>query len=256
MLSNNDRSLQVLEALLKEVNGCALSQLSADLDIPKSAMHRLLTAMKDMGYIYQDEMTQHYKLSLKIASMGLTYLSSRSITETFQPLLNELADKSAELVRLGMIEDEKIIWIAKAQGSKSGLKYDPDSGSVAYLPASSCGLTYLSALKQPDFERIMAREGFEKAQQFGPNTPKNMDELKALVQASRARGYGLIQDTYELGMTAMAKIIDNPFTGKPFGTVSIAGPSVRLNEERVEELAPALLETAEKLSEIIHLAHL
>ncbi|WOE32232.1 MULTISPECIES: IclR family transcriptional regulator [unclassified Acinetobacter] len=256
MLSNNDRTLTVLEALLKNVNGCALSQLSTDLDIPKSAMHRLLTSMKDMGYIYQDALSQHYKLTLKVASMGLTYLSSRSITETFQPYLNQLAEESAELVRLGMIENENIIWIAKAQGSKSGLKYDPDSGSVAYLPASSCGLTYLSALKPSDFERIVAREGFEKAQQFGPNTPKNMDELKALVQASKDRGYGLIHDTYELGMTAMAKIIVNPFTGMPFGTVSIAGPSVRLNEQRVEALAPALLETADKISQIIHLAQL
>lgn len=256
MLSNNDRSLQILEALLKEVHGCALSQLSTDLDIPKSAMHRLLTSMKDMGYIYQDEMTQHYKLSLKLASMGLTYLSSRSITETFQPLLNELADQSAELVRLGMIEDERIIWIAKAQGSKSGLKYDPDSGSIAYLPASACGLAYLSNISADDFSRIVEREGFEKADQLGPNSPKNLDQLSQMVEASRERGYGLISDTYELGMTAMAKTIINPHTQKPFGTVSIAGPSFRLNEKRVEELSPALIATAEKLGEIVHLAHL
>lgn len=255
MLSNNDRTLTVLEALLKNVNGCALSQLSTDLDIPKSAMHRLLTSMKDMGYIYQDELSQHYKLTLKIASMGLNYLSSRSITETFQPFLNQLAEESAELVRLGLIENENIIWIAKAQGSKSGLKYDPDSGSVAYLPAASCGLAYLSCLAESDFERIATREGFEKAQQFGPNSPKNMEELKALVEASKSRGYGLIKDTYELGMTAMAKIIVNPYTGTPFGTVSIAGPSVRLNEQRIEELAPALLKTADEIGQIIHLAH-
>lgn len=255
MLSNNDRSLAVLEALLKDVNGCALSQLSVDLDIPKSAMHRLLSSLKDMGYIYQDELTQHYKLTLKIASMGLAYLSSRSITETFQPLLNQLAEQSHELVRLGMIENENIIWIAKAQGAKSGLKYDPDSGGIAYLPASSCGLTYLSALNETDFSRIVEREGFEKAQCFGPNSPKNLAELKAMVQDAKTRGYGLISDTYELGMTAMAKIIVNPHTGKPFGTVSIAGPSVRLNEQRVEQLAPALVATAEKIGEIIHLAH-
>ncbi|MFU8926131.1 IclR family transcriptional regulator [Acinetobacter puyangensis] len=255
MLSNNDRSLQVLEALLKEVNGCALSQLSSELDIPKSAMHRLLGAMKDMGYIYQDEITQHYKLTLKIASMGLTYLSSRSITETFQPFLNELAQQSEELVRLGLIENEKIIWIGKAQGAKSGLKYDPDSGGVAYLPASACGLAYLSHLNPQDLKRIVEREGFEKAENFGCNSPKNLPELEKMIQASIDRGYGLICDTYELGMTAMAKIIINPTTGQPFGTVSIAGPSVRLNDAKIQRLAPALSQTAEKISQIIHLVH-
>lgn len=254
MLSNNDRSLQILEALLKKVDGCALSQLSTDLDIPKSAMHRLLTAMKDMGYIYQDELTQHYKLTLKIASMGLTYLSSRSITETFQPLLNDLAAQSTELVRLGLIENERIIWIAKAQGSKSGLKYDPDSGSIAYLPASACGLTYLSTVSPADFSRIVKNEGFEKAKQFGQHAPQNLAELEQMVGNAKQLGYGLISDTYELGMTAMAKVIVNPYTGVPFGTVSIAGPSVRLDPQRVKELVPALLQTAEKIGEIIHLA--
>ncbi len=256
MISNTDRSLAILEALLKQVDGCALSQMSVDLDIPKSAMHRILTAMKDMGYIYQDDITQHYKLTLKIASMGLSYLSSRSITETFQPYLNELAETSSELVRLGLIEDEKIIWIGKAQGAKSGLKYDPDSGNVAYLPASACGLAYLSELDQHDFKRLVEREGFEKAQKFGPNSPKNLTELEQMIEASKQRGYGVISDTYELGMSAMAKIIINPQTGQPFGTVSIAGPSVRLSPKRIEELAPALHATSDKIASIINLIHI
>lgn len=256
MLSNNDRSLLILEALLKDVNGCALSQLSVDLEIPKSAMHRILTSMKDMGYIYQDELTQHYKLTLKIASMGLNYLSSRSITETFQPYLNELAETSSELVRLGLIEEEKIIWIGKAQGSKSGLKYDPDSGNVAYLPASACGLAYLSSLNEDDFSRIAEREGFEKSKKFGPNSPKNLAELEQIVEASRQRGYGIISDTYELGMSAMASVILNPQTGKPFGTISIAGPSARLTPQRIEALAPALISTANNIASIINLIHI
>lgn len=255
MLSTNDRSLQILEALLKEVNGCALSQLSTDLNIPKSAMHRLLTSMKEMGYIYQDELSQYYKLTLKVASMGLSYLSSRSITETFQPLLNELANQSNELVRLGLIENENIIWIAKAQGSTSGLKYDPDSGGIAYLPASASGQAYLSELNNDDFKRLAQREGFEKAKEMGPNAPKDIAELTNMVNAAKQRGYGMICDTYELGMMAMAKTIINPHNGQPFGTVSIAGPSFRLNEKRVKELAPALFESALKISQILHLAH-
>ena len=165
-----------------------------------------------------------------------------------------MAEKSAELVRLGMIENENIIWIGKAQGSKSGLKYDPDSGSIAYLPASACGLAYLSSLDTESFSRIVDREGFEKSQKFGPNSPQNLKQLEQMIQAAKERGYGLICDTYELGMTAMAKIIVNPHTGKPFGTVSITGPSVRMNAQRVEELTPELLKTADKIGEMIYLA--
>lgn len=37
-----------------------------------------------------------------------------------------------------------------------------------------------------------------------------------MVESSRERGYGLISDTYELGMTTMAKTIIDPYTNKPF----------------------------------------
>ena len=54
----------------------------------------------------------------------------------------------------------------------------------------------------------------------------------------------------------MAKIIINPQTGQPFGTVSIAGPSVRLSPKRIEELAPALHATSDKIASIINLIHI
>lgn len=127
---------------------------------------------------------------------------------------------------------------------------------MAYLPASACGLAYLSTLDQNDFARIVEREGFDKAKNFGPNSPKDLTELEQMINASRERGYGVISDTYELGMSAMAKIILNPQTGEPFGTVSIAGPSVRLSPKRIEELAPALMATSEKIASIINLIHI
>ncbi|BCU64219.1 hypothetical protein F941_02180 [Acinetobacter bouvetii DSM 14964 = CIP 107468] len=124
------------------------------------------------------------------------------------------------------------------------------------MPTSACGLAYLSNINADDFSRIAEREGFEKAKLLGANSPKNLGQLTQMAEASRERGYGLISDTYELGMTAMAKTIINPHTNKPFGTVSIAGPSFRLNEQRVQELASKLISTAQQLGEIIHLVQI
>ncbi|WP_228257568.1 MULTISPECIES: hypothetical protein [Acinetobacter] len=53
-------------------------------------------------------------------------------------------------------------------------------------------------------------------------------------------------------MTSLAKIIINLHTNKPFGTVSIAVPAFRPNEQQVQELASKLISTAQQLGEIIH----
>ena len=57
-------------------------------------------------------------------------------------------------------------------------------------------------------------------------------------------------------MAAMANTIINLHTNKPFGTVSLAGPSFRLNEQRVEGLTSKLISTAQQLGEIIHLVQI
>jgi DNA-binding IclR family transcriptional regulator len=50
-------------------------------------------------------------------------------------------------------------------------------------------------------------------------------------------------------MAAMARVIVDPITGEPFGTVSIAGPSVRLTEARMDQFEPLLEQTAQELSD-------
>ncbi|MEV6899643.1 hypothetical protein [Amycolatopsis sp. NPDC051372] len=59
-----------------------------------------------------------------------------------------------------------------------------------------------------------------------------------------ANAAGHTSTTVEEGISAMATPLVDPDSGAPLGVVSIAGPSLQLPDERMEELAPRLLETA------------
>ena len=56
-----------------------------------------------------------------------------------QPVLDRLAQETGELVRLGVIDGERQTWIAKSQGARSGLRYDPDMGRDAPLFYTASG---------------------------------------------------------------------------------------------------------------------
>ena len=45
-----------------------------------------------------------------------------------QPVIDRLADTTPELVRLAIVDGDRLTLVAKAQGAKSGLRYDPDMG--------------------------------------------------------------------------------------------------------------------------------
>jgi len=70
------------------------------------------------------------------------------------------------------------------------------------------------------------------------------------VDATRERGFAVVYDSYEAGTSAIASAIRHPVTGAPLGSVSIAGPSLRICEQRLPELVPAVLECAGHMADI------
>ena len=64
-----ERIFQVLE-MLAEHGEMGLMEISTELGLHKSTVHRLLMSLIYMGYAKQDETTQKYMLSYKIVSMA------------------------------------------------------------------------------------------------------------------------------------------------------------------------------------------
>ena len=125
--SQIERVFSVLESLTGEPQGLPMQTLAEQLEIPKSATHRLLAELIRLGYVRQNPDNLRYHLSTKLVAMGFRYLSG-SGADIIQPVLDRLAGETGELVRLGVIQGERQVWIAKSQGARSGLRYDPDRG--------------------------------------------------------------------------------------------------------------------------------
>jgi len=241
-----ERGFKLLEHLSTQPGGCSLSALSSQLDMPLSATHRLLTELARLGYVRQDQSHSEYVLTIKMVAMGLSFLSASGITDIAQPLLDRQAADSGELVRLAVVDGESLTFVAKAQGATRGLRYDPDMGLSVTLSCSAAGHAWLSTMSDEAAMEIVARQGFGKPEQFGPRAPVTIKAVQAYLKQARARGYALISEVFAPAMSAMAAPVRNA-QGRTIGVVTIAGPLVRLTEERMHALAPALMHTAEDI---------
>jgi DNA-binding IclR family transcriptional regulator len=77
--------------------------------------------------------------------------------------------------------------------------------------------------------------------------------MKALLRELKAtgrRGYVLACNEDESGVTANAAAIRPSRDSPALGTVSVAGPSVRMTGKRAQELAPLVLQTAGELAKV------
>jgi DNA-binding IclR family transcriptional regulator len=241
------RGLGVLQAMIGHPEGLPLVRIAELVDLPKSAAHRILVTLAEEGFVRQLE-SGNYALTLRIVSLGLRHLASSTIFELAMPVLARLAADSEQLVRLGLVDGEQLLWVAKSQGARSGLRYDPDHGSEIPFGSSASGVAWLSRLAEDEALRLVARQQPEQRHPAGHNAPTTLAEVQTRIEEARAKGWARVHDSVEEGISAMAAPLVDPSSRAPLGVVSIAGPSIQLSDAQMEELAPRLLETAAELS--------
>ncbi len=135
------RALDLVELLANHPRGLPLQTVAETLDIPNSGAHRLQAELAEHQYVVQNDETGRYLLTTKFATLGLKHLSRTGVVDVAQSVLNRLADLSGELARLAVVDYPRLVWVAKAQGSRSGLRFDatwaPRPGCPPPRPASS-----------------------------------------------------------------------------------------------------------------------
>jgi len=246
MTTQIERGLALLEHLASHPEGAALSDIAAAIAMPLSATHRLLSELVKSGYVRQLRDQGDYGLTIKLVALGLSYLGTSGVVDVAQPSLDRLALESAELVRLAIIDGEDLVFVAKAQGATRGLRYDPDMGLSVRLSCSAAGHAWLSTFDDDEALRLVARQGFGSPSAYGPKAPTTVKALLAFVHAARKRGYATISEVFAPAMSAMAAPV--VVRGVAIGVVTIAGPTVRLDEVRMKRLSGALIETARELA--------
>jgi DNA-binding IclR family transcriptional regulator len=249
---NVDRALDVIEALAERPEGMPLVSLATQLGLPKSAAHRLLESLGARGYVVQDPSTHHYQLSMKLSTLGFRILDARWLPDHAQGVLDRLAREAGEYCRLTAVENGTLHWVARAQGATQGLRYDPPMGRDVALHATASGKAWLATLPEDDALAIVARRGLQRRPNMGPRASRSLDEVRRHLRETRRRGYATAVDEAEAGIVAVAVAFRAALLpdAPAMGTISIAGPAIRLNAKRAEALAPSLAEAAREMTEL------
>lgn len=252
MSSVIEKSFAIVELLVDHPTGLPVSAIAAQTDQPISGVHRTLQELARLGYVRQVQAQGDYALTIKLPAMGLGFLGRAGITDVTQPVLDELAAASGELIRLSVIDGDHLIWVAVAQGATRGLRYDPgqEQGVVVHLASSAGGKAWLATMTDEEaLARVAAQGLIRDVEGAGPNAPRTLTLLLDHLAEARARGYTTAVDSYIAGMAAMAVPVRYHGKGPVLGCLSIAGPAVRMTAERMAELASRLQAAAVELGE-------
>ncbi|HXT82009.1 MAG TPA: IclR family transcriptional regulator [Acetobacteraceae bacterium] len=242
------RCTEVVELLATAGTPCRLSDIAAALDMPKSAAHRLLQELKPLGWVEQDGPEGPYRLTVRFALLGHRVLRASRLLDLVPPVLDGLAARTGELVRLTLATEEGLTWFAFAQGAPPGLMYQPGMDGPVVLHATANGKAFLATLGDDDALALARRGGFGRLRPTERTIDAEATLLAELGQV-RYQGYAVADQEAERGVVAVAVAVCAA-DGQAHGTMSVAGPHLRIGGDRVPVLAQALKEAAASLASV------
>ncbi len=237
-----DRIFSVLEAL-SDKGPMSLGNLSTDLCLNKSTVHRILNSLICMNYVKQDENTGKYSLTFKVCDIANRLLTKIDIVNIARPFLKRLVEQIGETVHLVQIDGIKAVYIDKVESYSNSVRMVSMVGKSVPLYCSAVGKSLLAEMDDMKIKEIW-EESEIKA--LTPHTIVDFDRFSEEIRVIRERGYALDNEENEEGVRCIAVCLKD-YKGLPKYAFSISAPISRMDDERLKTLSPYVLDTQQKL---------
>ncbi|WP_214808103.1 IclR family transcriptional regulator [Exiguobacterium sp. s102] len=225
-----ERALTILNKLSEYPDGLKISQLTEQLDLSKSTIHRLLTTLGSMNYIAKDAETNKYKLGLQILFLSRNISDSNEIIRAAKPFIEKLSKDINETVHLCIEDRGEIVYIDKIESNHT-VRMFSRIGTRGQMYCTAVGKILLSGVTPSYFEEVVEKIDFAPRT---PNTITSQGEFRLEIEKVKQQQYALDNIENEEGIRCIAAPIYN-HKGEIIASFSVSGPSNRVTMDMIED---------------------
>ena len=236
-----DRAVAILDALRAKGDYLGVTELSNELDLHKSTVHRLLVSLKRGGLVERDPRTRRYRLGLRLVELGYAVLNSRGLPQVALPYLHYLADTVKEITFLSIRDGDRVIDLLQVPAPHMVQSINwLGSGS---LHSTSAGKIFLAHMPEAELESYLN----ESLASYTANTMTDANKLRAEVALVRERGYATSWEEQEQGVNAVAVPLRRG-QNEVVAAIGVVGPSYRFTPEKALEAPEIMFGVAREVS--------
>ncbi|MDD4600229.1 MAG: IclR family transcriptional regulator [Negativicutes bacterium] len=242
MVQSIERAIQILNCFNGSNQELTLNAIASELNLNKSTVHGILNTLKHYDMVEQDEERGKYRLGMHLLVLGNRLLDRLEIRTVASPVIQELSEQVGETVHLVILRGTDVVYIDKCTSSKSFQVFT--AVGMSY-PAYVTGVgKVLLADKSDDELCEIIPPVLNKVTEYSIGS---REELLVKLAQVRKQGYAFDKDENEIGLSCVAAPIFD-YSGKAVAAMSIAGPSARLDDKRMQELIGAVQNAAAEIS--------
>jgi DNA-binding IclR family transcriptional regulator len=230
-------------------DGVGLSEISRTTSLNKTTAFNLLASLVTLRFLDQDQHSRRYRLGLRNLELGRIVQQRLHISHLARPILADLCKKTNETVNLGLPHLLDLSVIDSFQGSRI-LHATSYAGWRSLYHCTALGKAFMSLWDEPMRRTVYRSSGLP---QQTPNTITDINTLEAQLAQFKVQGYALDLEENEPGVNGIAAAITNGL-GEVAAAISVCGPSNRLDENVLQQIAPDVISAADSITAAISYA--
>lgn len=225
------RAADILRLLGQDTEGLSLGQIAQRVDLPRSTVQRIVSALSVEGFITVDKGNAGIKLGPEIQT--LAQASSSVLKDKLRPIMKRIAKETGETVDLAILEAGKMLFIDQIVGSQR-LRTVSSIGESFPLTTTANGKAALACLSGDEAKDLIRTELTKY-----PINAKSVDQILNDVEKIRAGELAKDENEHTEGVCALGFAVQD--RGGDIYALSIPVPSTRF--DRVQTKLAEILKT-------------
>jgi len=236
------KAFAILSAVSSSKDGMGVSDLAKKLNMAKSTVHGMTSALEELGAVMREPLTKKYKLGFTLLEIGRSAYSQIDLQTSARPVTEELMEKTQTSVFLGILNWDRVT-ILDIVESRQGLNITAPVGSTIPLLAGAVGKVFLAAMSEQQAAKIVKSKGLPR---FTDNSIVDMDLYFSELNQVKEKGYAVDDEEYILGVRAVASPLMG--LGQLRSAIWAVGFKTGLDEKKMQTLTAETHKAAKTIS--------
>lgn len=219
------RTFAILEVFDEDRPEWSTSEIARSLGLPVPTVHRILTALRQLGYVNQDRHSKRFRLgsaALLLGSRARAVVDLRSVALDALRNLSRVLGETALLT--GVSADRSSSICLERVESSQPLRLSVEPGRLLPLHAGASQKALLAFMPEDEVEHVVAG----RLAKLCSSTLTDKRKLRQDLTLIRDRGFATSFEETNAGVWGVAVPVLSG--GAVLCAVGIAGPTARLNE--------------------------
>ena len=244
MIRSVSDALDILEQFDGDIYELGISELSRRLSIPKNKVFRILATLESRNYIEQNVETENYRLGFENLFLREAFVKRKGLLGQARSVQEALTRECNETSYVAVMQNFRVVCLNIVEPNLP-VRVVHRVGEILPLYCTASGKVLAASLNN----EIKWKQIFNKKLNiYTKNTIVDKNKLIEQLNITKRIGYSTDNQEFKNGVSCVCSPIYD-YTRHVVGALTITGPSMRLNSERmVNVLIPLVKKSSAEIS--------